>query len=81
MEEEAVKLEIKQFIEKKILKNQKSISSTDSLLESGIIDSMGMMTMINHFEDQYKIKIQDEELMPENFDSVEKIQQFLLNKI
>ncbi len=50
-------------------------------LESGIIDSTGMLELINFLEDTYEITIEDEELVPENLGSLKNVSRFLKNKI
>ena len=41
-----------------------------SLLDSGIIDSVGVMELVSYLESEHGLQIQDEELMPENLDSI-----------
>ena len=41
-----------------------------SLLESGIMDSTGILELVLFLEEQFSIKIEDEEIVPENLDSV-----------
>jgi acyl carrier protein len=50
-------------------------------MEKGIIDSTGMLELINFIEDEFNIKVDDEELVPENLDSVDNIVNFLDSKI
>lgn len=52
-----------------------------SLLDRGIIDSTGVLELIMFLEDTYKIKIGPDEMVPGNFDSVNKVVQFLTNKL
>ncbi len=52
-----------------------------SFLKSGIIDSTGILELITYLEETYQIKIEDEELIPENFDSLQNIDQFLQHKL
>ncbi len=49
---------------------KKSISPDENLLEQGIIDSLGLMKLIDHIEETFCIKISDEEIVPENFQSL-----------
>jgi acyl carrier protein len=57
-----------------------SLSRSDSLIGQGIIDSTGVLELINFLETQFEIQIQDEEILPENLDSVEKICNFIVKK-
>jgi acyl carrier protein len=57
------------------------LSNSDSLLEHGIVDSMGVMELVTFLETQYGIAISDQELVPENLDSIEKLMKFLERKL
>lgn len=46
------------------------LASDDSLLETGVIDSVGVLELIEHLEETYGLKIPDEDVLPENLDSV-----------
>jgi acyl carrier protein len=48
-----------------------------SFMETGLIDSMGIMEMVAFLEKTFQIKIEDHELIPRNLDSVSRIQAFL----
>lgn len=51
-----------------------------SLLESGIMDSTGILELVLFLEEQFLIKIDDEEIVPENLDSVANLIVFLEKK-
>ncbi len=51
-----------------------------SLLESGIMDSTGILELVLFLEEQFAIKIDDEEIVPENLDSVANLLVFLEKK-
>ncbi|MCF7848544.1 MAG: acyl carrier protein [Kiritimatiellales bacterium] len=52
-----------------------------SFLESGLIDSTGILELVEFIEQTYLIKIKDEELVPGNLDSLEKIARFSERKL
>jgi len=60
---------------------KKQVGDDQSLLESGIVDSTGILELIGFLEDTYKVKFQDEELIGENFDTLGKLTSFLMTKI
>jgi len=62
-------------------KDATELSGIDSLLEAGVIDSTGVLELVGFLEDHYSISISDEELLPENLDSVDAIVQFLQRKL
>jgi len=74
--------EIRKFImENFILDGDNNLSNEDSLLEKGIIDSTGVLELVAFIEETYSFKIKDEELVPENLDSIKNILQFIQNKL
>jgi acyl carrier protein len=74
--------EIKTFILQNYLftDDQSVLSEDDSLIQKGIVDSTGMLELVNHLEDTYGFKVADEEMVPENLDSVSNIVRFIERK-
>lgn len=60
--------------------DQSMLDSNDSFLQKNILDSTGMLEVIYFLEDEFGIKVQDEEMVPENLDSVSRIVAFLGRK-
>jgi acyl carrier protein len=52
----------------------------DSLLERGIIDSTGVLEVTAFLEDDFGIKVGDEDLVPDNFDSIARLATFVQSK-
>ena len=52
----------------------------DSFLENGIVDSLGVVELVTFIEGKYDIAVNDEEIVPDNFDSVNKIAAFVRRK-
>ncbi len=80
---EKIKETVKEFIVQNFLFGQEDIKidSDDSFLESGIIDSTGILELVTFIEETYGIEIADEEMLPENLDSLERISLFISNKL
>jgi acyl carrier protein len=77
-----IEQEIRRFIEENfILEGEDHLGDEDSLLEKGIIDSTGVLELVAFLEETYQLKIEDEELIPENLDSVKNISEFIQNKL
>lgn len=57
------------------------LGDTDQLIESGIIDSLGIMKLIGFLEDNLSVEIDDMELVPENFASIEAITTLVQRKL
>jgi acyl carrier protein len=58
-----------------------SLKEDTSFLERGIIDSTGILELVMFLEETYRIKIEDDELIPENLDNLRNITQFLQRKL
>jgi len=57
-----------------------ALGSDDSLLGRGIVDSTGMLEIIMFIEEQLGVTVKDEEMVPENLDSVNRIATFVESK-
>lgn len=53
------------------------MADTASLLEIGVLDSTGVLELVSHLEETYGFKVGDDELIPENLDSVESLVAFV----
>jgi acyl carrier protein len=53
------------------------LSDQDSLLETGVIDSLAMVDLIAHLEKTYGISIGEDDMVPENFDSIDSIASYV----
>jgi acyl carrier protein len=63
---------IKKFIIKHFMVGEKNpqLRNDVSFLEKGIVDSTGVLELVTFLEETFHIKVEDEELVPENLDSV-----------
>ena len=69
---------LREFIRENFLFGQETpVSDDDSFLELGIIDSTGVLELVAFLEQEYRIRIADEELVPENLDSINRLLRFL----
>ena len=57
-----------------------SFLDEDSFIDRGIVDSIGILELVGFVEDSYGIQIADEELVPENLDSVRRLAAFIERK-
>lgn len=51
-----------------------------SLIEAGIIDSTGVLELVGFLEERYGLRIADDELVPENLDSIDNVVRFVERK-
>ena len=76
-----IEQQLRQFILKNFLYGQDTGLLRDtSLLEQGIVDSTGMLELIAFLEETYGLSIADEELIPENLDSIHNLVAFVQRK-
>jgi acyl carrier protein len=69
---------LRAFIDENFLFGVKvTYGDDDSLLEGSIIDSTGVLELIAHLESTYNITIADEDLVPENLDSISRMTKFI----
>ena len=75
--------EIREFIVSNFLFGQAGDGFADdqSFLESGIIDSTGLLELVSFIEGRYGISVGDRELVPENLDSLRNVSQFVARKV
>ena len=52
-----------------------------SFLEEGIVDSTGVLELVMFVEETFGIEVADEEILPENFDSVERLTRYVEAKL
>ena len=79
-------MSVEQKIREYILENylftdeQSALESGDSFLEKGILDSTGILEVIYFIEEEFGMSVDDEEMIPENLDSVDNIVAFIGRK-
>ena len=73
---------IREFIVENFLFGEANgLKDDTSFLEEGIIDSTGILELVTFLEDEFSITVEDEELVPENLDSIGNVTNFLERKI
>lgn len=56
------------------------LANETSFLEKGIIDSTGVLELVAHVESKYGVKVNDDELLPDNLDSINALCDFIARK-
>ena len=56
------------------------LRNDDSFLEEGILDSTGILELLMFVEETFGVQVDDEEVIPENFDSVDRLMRYILQK-
>jgi acyl carrier protein len=74
-------VQIREFIlEKFPLARKQQLKDTDALLETGILDSLGVLDLVSYMEQKFSIVVADDELVPENFQSVATMAAYVQRK-
>jgi acyl carrier protein len=60
--------------------DETKLSNTDPFLEAGIVDSTGILELLMFVEETFGFEVRDEELVPDNFDSVERLTRYVQTK-
>jgi len=82
VDRKSVLKEVREYIVENFLldEEEEAIGDSASFLESGLIDSTGILEVIAFLEEHYRIKVADDEMIPENLDSITSIASFVLTK-
>ena len=76
-----VKNKIRTFIiENYLFGDDEGLEDSTSFLDEGIIDSTGILELIDFIGDEFDIVVEDEELIPENLDSISNVATFIARK-
>jgi acyl carrier protein len=77
-----IETQIRQYILENFLftDDESALRDDASFLEEGIVDSTGVLELVMFVEETFGIEVADEEIVPENFDSVEKLARYVRAK-
>ena len=78
-----LKTELKKFIIDTFLigDEKESLNDSDSFMQNGYIDSTGILELTQHIETTYKFTIEDDEMVPENLDSIDNLVKYITSKL
>ena len=78
MDVDALRAGLRTFVAENFLfQDAASLDDSASLLESGLIDSTGAMELISHVEDLVGTTFADDQLVAANFDSIDRVVEFV----
>ena len=79
---ESTRATVRSFIESSFLPGSPvmRIDDSTSFLDTGLIDSAGVLELVDFLEEQFGITVEDEELVPKNLDSISNICRYLESK-
>jgi acyl carrier protein len=76
----SVETRVRSFLRDELGKDVGQIGDHESLLESGTIDSIGVMQLVAFLETSFGITVEDDELTPENFDTIAAVSSFIARR-
>ncbi len=79
---EQIERKVRQFIFENFLfgAGDEALGNDSSFLETGIIDSTGILEIVSYLEEEFDVSVADDEIVPENLDSVTKIARYVARK-
>ena len=72
-----MKEKLQRFINESLLRGSDEVAFGDSLIERGVIDSVGVMQLITFIEDEAGVRIPDQLRMPNNFDTIDSMDEMI----
>ncbi len=81
LEVSEIRANVHRFVVDSFLFGTGDVSDTLALTSQGVIDSTGVLELIMYVEDTYRIAVADEDIMPENFDSISAIGAYVERKL
>ena len=82
LSKETIRRDLRQFIIDSFMvgSEDETLDDTDSFLDKGIVDSTGVLELTSFIEEKYAITIADDEMKPDNLDSVDNLVRFVSGK-
>jgi len=72
---------IRQFVIQRFpLAQQRALDNEQDLLQTGVIDSLGILELVNFLAEEFGVVVADDELLPENFSSIRRLAVFVERK-
>lgn len=78
---DSVTAEIAAYIQREFVFDGSELALEDSFLESGIVDSMGVLEIVLFLEERFGIVVNDEDVLPEHFDSIERLSSYVRRRL
>ena len=81
---EEIKTKLREFVARNFLLGQKqgmTLKDGDSFLESGLVDSTGVLEFVDFLQENWDLRVADDELTPENFDSLDNLAAYVQRKL
>ena len=76
-----IERDVRAFISENFILDGELLEGDASLTGEGVLDSMGVLELIMFVEERFGFKVPDEDTLPENFDSVDRIVRYLGDRV
>lgn len=83
MNKDSIRQQLRSFILENYLftDDQSALDDDSSFLDGGILDSMGILELIDYLDESFSIKVEGDELVPDNLDSINNLMAFIGSKL
>lgn len=82
VDQNTIKKDLREFIVDNFMvgSEDETLNDSDSFMEKGIVDSTGVLELTSFVEEKYDFTIEDDEMLPENLDSIDNLVNFISRK-
>lgn len=79
---DTIETDLRNFITENFLfgDDSRTIAGSDSLIQNDLMDSTGILELVAFLEDHFGISVADEDIMPENLDSIDRITAYVTRR-
>lgn len=82
IQKQSIETRIREYVLKMFpLARKHGVKGDDKWLETGMLDSLGILDLVHFLEEEFSIRVSDEELLPENFQSLTGVAGFVQSKL
>lgn len=75
-----IRKKLRNFVKETFLVGDEELNDSESFMQTGIIDSTGVLELASYIEQEFTITIEDDEMTPSNLDSIDNLVGFLTKK-
>lgn len=83
LDESLIEEQLREFLAENFILEDggKGLESDESLTQSGVLDSMGVLELIMFIEEKFGVAIPEEDTLPENLDSIRRVVNYVSNRL
>ncbi len=82
MSDERIENDLREYIQKEFMAGKSDVELTNdlSLVEAGVLDSLAIFTLIAYLEERFGVKVESEDVVIENFDTIDALRELVLQR-